>query len=85
MKERAISQFVFSIKGYLIIVFLLCLIVMPVCENYLNIAFSAVFPIVIANTWLIGKALFKDRNEKPKIIFDILLMIVLTAACLYFL
>ncbi len=40
MKHHSVSQFVFSVKGYLIIVFLLCLIVMPVCENLLNMTFS---------------------------------------------
>lgn len=85
MKNNSVSQFIFSIKGYLIIVFLICLIVMPICENLLNITFSKVFPLVIANTWLLAKVIFKDKNNQSKIVFDLLLMIALIAGCLYFL
>ena len=85
MKHHSVSQFVFSVKGYLIMVFLLCLIVMPVCENLLNMTFSKVFPLVIANSWLLAKAVIKNRNNRNRIIFDLLLMITITAGCLYFL
>ena len=84
MKHHSVSQF-FFVKGYLIIVFLLCLIVMPICENLLNMTFSKVFPLVIANSWLLAKAVIKDRNNRSQIIFDLLLMITITAGCLYFL
>ena len=70
---------------FLIIVFLVCLIAMPICEYYFGLEFSTVFPIVITDTWFVIKAIFYDREDKRKILFDILFSVVVTAGCLYFL
>ena len=78
MKEIANKNLLYSKKGFLIIVFLVCLIAMPICEYYFGLEFSTVFPIVI-------KAIFYDREDKRKILFDILFSVVVTAGCLYFL
>lgn len=85
MKELTDKNFWYSIKGFLIIVFLICLVVMPICEHYFGLKFATTFPIVIADTWLITKAIFYDRKDKRKVIFDILFSIAVTAICLYFL
>lgn len=82
MKSKSVN-FLFSLKGYLIVVFVLCLIMMPVCEYYLHITFSKVFPLIIAYTWLIGKAIYKDKTDKTKILFDFLIAAAVTAFCLY--
>ena len=81
MKEITDKNLLYSKKGFLIIVFLVCLIAMPICEYY----FGLVFPIVITDTWFVIKAIFYDREDKRKILFDILFSVVVTAGCLYFL
>ena len=50
MKEIANKNLLYSKKGFLIIVFLVCLIAMPICEYYFGLEFSTVFPIVITDT-----------------------------------
>lgn len=85
MKEIIDKNLLYSKKGFLIIVFLVCLIAMPICEYYFGLEFSTVFPIVITDTWFVIKAIFYDREDKRKILFDILFSVVVTAGCLYFL
>lgn len=85
MKEIANKNLLYSKKGFLIIVFLVCLIAMPICEYYFGLEFSTLFPIVITDTWFVIKAIFYDREDKRKILFDILFSVVVTAGCLYFL
>ena len=85
MKEITDKNLLYSKKGFLIIVFLVCLIAMPICEYYFGLEFSTVFPIVITDTWYGIIAIFYDRKYKRKILFDILFSVVVTAGCLYFL
>ncbi len=85
MKEIANKNLLYSKKGFFIIVFLVYLIAVPICEYYFGLEFSTVFPIVITDTWFITKAIFYDREDKRKILFDILFSVAATAGCLYFL
>lgn len=73
----------FSKKGLGIIIFVVIVILMPVCEYYFNISFSKVFPIVLVDTYFVVKAIIYDRKDLKKIIFDIMLSIVAIALCLY--
>ena len=68
MKEITDKNLLYSKKGFLIIIFLICLIAMPICEYYFGLEFSTVFPIVITDTWFITK-------EKYYLIFSSLLLL----------
>ena len=77
MKEITDKNLLYSKKGFLIIIFLICLIAMPICEYYFGLEFSTVFPIVKRIHGLLQKQYFMIERIKEKyyLIFSSLLLL----------